>query len=111
MSEERPFLPVRIAVMTVSDTRTRANDVSGDTLEARIKEAGHTIADRVIVMSASPGRIIREIPVDIARPRALAVRHTPKFTAYREQIWNLLEEQIRASGSWEQTNDQPADAS
>lgn len=49
MSEERPFLPVRIAVMTVSDTRTRANDVSGDTLEARIKEAGHTIADRVIV--------------------------------------------------------------
>ena len=45
----RPFLPVRIAVMTVSDTRTRANDVSGDTLEARIKEAGHTIADRVIV--------------------------------------------------------------
>lgn len=45
----REFVPVRIAVMTVSDTRTRANDTSGDTLEARIKEAGHVVADRVIV--------------------------------------------------------------
>jgi molybdenum cofactor biosynthesis protein B len=45
----RAFIPVRIAVMTVSDTRTRANDTSGDTLEARIKEAGHIVADRVIV--------------------------------------------------------------
>ena len=45
----REFIPVRIAVMTVSDTRTRANDTSGDTLEARIKEAGHIVADRVIV--------------------------------------------------------------
>jgi len=45
----REFVPVRIAVMTVSDTRTRANDTSGDALEARIKEAGHILADRVIV--------------------------------------------------------------
>ena len=43
------FIPVRIAIMTVSDTRTRANDTSGDTLEARIKDAGHIVADRVIV--------------------------------------------------------------
>ena len=35
----REFVPVRIAVMTVSDTRTQANDTSGDTLEARIKDA------------------------------------------------------------------------
>jgi molybdenum cofactor biosynthesis protein B len=45
----REFIPVRIAVMTVSDTRTRANDTSGDTLEARIRDAGHIVADRVIV--------------------------------------------------------------
>ena len=45
----REFIPVRIAVMTVSDTRTRANDTSGDTLEARIKDAGHIVADRTIV--------------------------------------------------------------
>ena len=43
------FIPVRIAIMTVSDTRTRANDTSGDTLEARIKDAGHVVADRAIV--------------------------------------------------------------
>ena len=45
----REFIPVRIAIMTVSDTRTRANDTSGDTLEARIKDAGHIVADRTIV--------------------------------------------------------------
>src|SRR5437773_7933991 len=48
---ERPreFVPVRIALMTVSDTRTRENDVSGDTLEARVSDAGHLVAERVIV--------------------------------------------------------------
>ena len=45
----REFVPVRIAVMTVSDTRTRVSDTSGDALEARIKDAGHVVADRVIV--------------------------------------------------------------
>jgi len=45
----REFIPVRIAIMTVSDTRTRANDTSGDTLEARNKDAGHIVADRIIV--------------------------------------------------------------
>jgi molybdenum cofactor biosynthesis protein B len=45
----RDFIPVRIAVMTVSDTRTRADDTSGDTLEARVLEAGHKLVDRTIV--------------------------------------------------------------
>jgi molybdenum cofactor biosynthesis protein B len=49
IDETRPFIPVRIAIMTVSDTRTRDNDTSGDTLEKRILEAGHVVADRVIV--------------------------------------------------------------
>jgi|TARA_A100001037_G_scaffold164434_1_gene148037 molybdenum cofactor biosynthesis protein B len=43
------FRPVRIAVMTVSDTRTAADDTSGDTLAARITEAGHELVDRTIV--------------------------------------------------------------
>ncbi|KQM65739.1 molybdenum cofactor biosynthesis protein [Sphingomonas sp. Leaf17] len=43
------FLPVRIAVLTVSDTRTIADDRSGDTLVARLIEAGHMLADRAIV--------------------------------------------------------------
>jgi len=49
IDETRIFLPVNIAVLTVSDTRTRANDISGDTLEARILEAGHSVAARTIV--------------------------------------------------------------
>ena len=43
------FLPVRIAVLTVSDTRALADDRSGDTLVARLTEAGHVLADRAIV--------------------------------------------------------------
>jgi molybdenum cofactor biosynthesis protein B len=43
------FVPVRIAVLTVSDTRTRENDTSGDTLAQRIADAGHVLADRTIV--------------------------------------------------------------
>jgi molybdenum cofactor biosynthesis protein B len=43
------FLPVAIAIATVSDTRTAANDTSGDTLAARITAAGHTLAARTII--------------------------------------------------------------
>jgi len=49
IDESREFVPVRIAVMTVSDTRGLDDDTSGDTLVARVEEAGHTLADRVIV--------------------------------------------------------------
>jgi len=44
-----PFRPVRIAVLTVSDTRTQADDRSGDTLVERLTSAGHELADRAIV--------------------------------------------------------------
>lgn len=45
----RPFLPVRIAVLTVSDSRDRTSDRSGDTLVARLTDAGHVLADRTIL--------------------------------------------------------------
>lgn len=48
IDETRPFLPVRIAVLTVSDTRTPETDKSGDTLVQLISKAGHIIADRQI---------------------------------------------------------------
>ena len=54
LDETRPFLPVRIAVLTVSDTRTLADDRSGDTLAARIMEAGHVVAAREIVRDDAP---------------------------------------------------------
>jgi len=43
------FRPVRIAVLTVSDSRTLEDDKSGDTLVERLTEAGHELADRDIV--------------------------------------------------------------
>lgn len=46
---ERQFIPVGIAVLTVSDTRTVADDKSGNTLASRIEEAGHRLVDRAIV--------------------------------------------------------------
>ena len=48
IDESRPFLPVNIAVLTVSDTRTAANDTSGDALAERIANAGHRVAARRI---------------------------------------------------------------
>jgi molybdopterin adenylyltransferase len=49
IDETRPFVPVRIAILTVSDTRTRENDTSGDTLAERVTAAGHVLADRVLL--------------------------------------------------------------
>jgi molybdenum cofactor biosynthesis protein B len=49
IDETRSFIPVGIAVLTVSDTRTLADDKSGDTLVARIAEAGHELKARMIV--------------------------------------------------------------
>lgn len=54
IDETRTFVPVRIAVMTVSDTRDASNDTSGDTLAARIREAGHELSARMIVKDDQP---------------------------------------------------------
>ena len=43
------FLPLNIAVLTVSDTRTKENDTSGQILIDRLKEAGHMLAARAII--------------------------------------------------------------
>jgi molybdenum cofactor biosynthesis protein B len=48
IDETIAFRPVRIAVLTVSDTRGAADDRSGDTLVARLTNAGHILADRAI---------------------------------------------------------------
>jgi molybdopterin adenylyltransferase len=49
IDQTKPFLPLKIAVLTVSDTRALADDKSGATLVARIEGAGHVVADRAIV--------------------------------------------------------------
>jgi molybdenum cofactor biosynthesis protein B len=49
IDESRQFIPLRIAVLTISDTREEADDKSGATLAERIRAAGHAVAARTIV--------------------------------------------------------------
>ena len=49
LDETKEFTPVRIAVLTVSDTRQMADDKSGQTLVDRIAAAGHMLVDRKII--------------------------------------------------------------
>lgn len=50
----RNFIPLNIAVMTVSDSRTPESDSSGDVLVARLTEAGHKLTARTIVSDDIP---------------------------------------------------------
>jgi molybdenum cofactor biosynthesis protein B len=67
LDETRPFHPVRIAVLTVTDTRDASNDTSGDALVARITEAGHELADRGIARD-DVGLIEARLRAWVARP-------------------------------------------
>ncbi len=49
IDESKTFIPVKIAILTVSDSRDLSQDRSGDTLVARLEEAGHVLADRAII--------------------------------------------------------------
>jgi NitT/TauT family transport system ATP-binding protein len=53
------------------------------------------LSDRVLVMSARPGRILADIEIEIPRPRDLAVKHSVDFLAYVDRIWKLLESQAK----------------
>jgi NitT/TauT family transport system ATP-binding protein len=49
------------------------------------------LGDRVVVMSARPGRVRKEIPIAFPRPRDHHIYSQPQFAAYRQEIWDLLE--------------------
>jgi NitT/TauT family transport system ATP-binding protein len=52
------------------------------------------LSDRVVVMSARPGRILADIPIELGRPRSLELKRTPQFVAYVDQIWKLIAVQL-----------------
>lgn len=52
------------------------------------------LADRVVVMTARPGRIKEVIALTLPRPRALAMKRTPEFIAYVDRVWKLIEEEV-----------------
>jgi len=55
------------------------------------------LADRVVAMSASPGRVLEILPGDLPRPRSLEVKSDPRFISIRQRIWNGLEQEVRKS--------------
>jgi NitT/TauT family transport system ATP-binding protein len=52
------------------------------------------LADRVIVFTARPGRIKADIRVELQRPRAIEIKKTRAYGEYRNQIWDLLREEV-----------------
>jgi NitT/TauT family transport system ATP-binding protein len=61
-------------------------------------EEALTLADRIVVMSARPGRILQTFDVRFPRPReVMALRTNPKFSERYAEIWDILREQVRLS--------------
>jgi NitT/TauT family transport system ATP-binding protein len=53
------------------------------------------LSDRVIIFSARPGSVRKEVSVNLPRPRDLEVKRTPEFVGLVDQIWKLIEEEVR----------------
>ena len=68
VDESRQFKPVHIAVLTISDTRSEADDRSGPVLIERLQGAGHILADRAIVTDDAEA-IVAQLETWIADPR------------------------------------------
>jgi NitT/TauT family transport system ATP-binding protein len=59
------------------------------------------LSDRVILMGTQPGRVIADLAIDLPRPRWVddeALKRSPAFIAYRNDIWHMLKQQLSASG-------------
>ena len=67
------------------------------------------LADRIVVMSASPGRVLDVLAVDLPRPRPFEIRDAPRFVEYRRQIWHSLEQEVRKSLAWQFEGENGAD--
>lgn len=113
---ERRFVPVSVAVVTVSDTRTVETDKSGATIVERLRQAGHAIADRRIVvdglraLTATLSGFIEDSDIDVVlvtggtgitgrdvTPEALAPFVTKPIVGFGELFRMLSYEQIGAS--------------
>jgi NitT/TauT family transport system ATP-binding protein len=56
------------------------------------------LGDRIVVMTAQPGRIKATVPVDFPRPRSAAeLRGDPRFGALQLSIWRMLEDEVRTA--------------
>lgn len=55
------------------------------------------LSDRVIVMSARPGRIIDDIGIKLSRPRSLDIKRSPEFAALEQRVWSRLFSEVKLS--------------
>lgn len=55
------------------------------------------LSDRVVVMSARPGRVLDDIQVPLPRPRPFSAKRDPTFTKLKDDIWAVLEREVRAT--------------
>jgi NitT/TauT family transport system ATP-binding protein len=55
------------------------------------------LSDRVVVMTSRPGRVKAILNVDIPRPRDLSVKRTPRFLELVDEIWKMIEEEVKAA--------------
>ncbi len=53
------------------------------------------LSDRVIVFSARPGQVKEVVPVDLPRPRSLAVKRDVRFLKLEDVVWGLIEEEVK----------------
>jgi len=55
------------------------------------------LADRVIVMTSRPGQVKAAVEIDIPRPRDLTLKRTPHFLELVDEIWKMIEEEVKAA--------------
>ena len=65
------------------------------------------LADRVVVLGRRPGRIRRILEVGIERPRPLSIKRAPEFTRLVDEIWHLIEDDVKRSISEEGVSEPP----
>jgi NitT/TauT family transport system ATP-binding protein len=53
------------------------------------------LADRVIVFGSRPGRVKKMIPINLPRPRDLSIKRDPMFLKYEDELWTLIEEEVK----------------
>jgi NitT/TauT family transport system ATP-binding protein len=59
------------------------------------------LSDRILVFTARPGRLKADIRIDLPRPRDLPVKRSPEFTQYVDEVWALIEEEVKESLSYD----------
>ena len=76
-------------------------------------EEALVLGDRVVVVSARPGRVVSDITVPFGRPRASDVRRTPEFAELHQNVWDVLRDEVQASlaeQEWSSHDPDPAEA-